>query len=247
MKKRAILVIRSDDEFSSRLRDAGFEVVNLELLRTRPVDDLTVLRSKLAMLSEYDGVFFTSSVAAEIFVRERNRQNGFHGIVYALGSRAKSILEEAGLSVKTSEAANTAEELLSVFESSEFAGKKFLFVRGERSMRTIPEKLNGKATVDEVAVYSTDAVEVDDKVQVNLKDRLSKGEVNWVCFFSPSSVERFKEIFGDAANSVRAAAIGTTTANAAKQLGITVDYISPRSNAEAFAQGLMDQVVRQPS
>ena len=81
----AILVCRNDDRFSSLLREAGFEVVNLELIETRPLEDLRPLREKLARLSEYDGIFFTSPVAAEIFVNERNGSNGFHGDVYALG------------------------------------------------------------------------------------------------------------------------------------------------------------------
>jgi uroporphyrinogen-III synthase len=242
MKRPAILVIRSDDKFSSHLRGAGFEVVNLELIRTRPIDDLSALRSKLATLAEYDGVFFTSPIAAEIFVHERNRQNGFHGSVYALGRRAKIILEAAGFNVKTSEAANTAEELLNAFEPLEFAGKRFLFVRGERSMRTVPEKLGGKATVDEVVVYSTEKSEVDERAFAGVKDLLSKNEIAWVCFFSPFGVERFREIFGDEANSLRAAAIGTTTANAAKRLGVMVEYLSPESSSEAFAQGLIDHI-----
>ena len=86
-----ILVIRNDDEFGSRLVKAGFEIIHLPLVETRPVEDLDVLRSKLAVLSDYDGLFFTSPVAAEIFVRERNRRNGFRGSVYALGRRAKRL------------------------------------------------------------------------------------------------------------------------------------------------------------
>jgi uroporphyrinogen-III synthase len=240
MKRPAILVIRRDDEFSARLRDAGFEVVNLELVKTRPIDDLSALRSRLATLPEYDGLFFTSPIAAEIFVHERNRQNGFQGTAYALGHRAKAILEEAGFTVKTSEAANTAEELLDALEASELAGKRFLFVRGEKSMRTIPERLSGKAIVDEVIVYTTDAADIEEDVLANVKARLSNSKIDWVCFFSPSGVERFKEVFSDMSSSVRAAAIGTTTANAAKQSGFDLQYISPKSNAEAFAEGLID-------
>jgi uroporphyrinogen-III synthase len=241
-KGPVILVIRSDDEFSSLLRDAGFEVVNLELIRTRPVDDLSDLRTKLATLSEYDGLFFTSPVAAEIFVSERDRKNGFHGGVYALGRRAGNVLEAAGLNVKTGDAANTAEELLDAWDGPEFTGRKFLFVRGEKSIRTIPERLSGRATVDEVAVYTTESVDVNEPVLTNLKDRLANGEVNWVCFFSPSGVERFSEIFGEVANSTFAATIGTTTADAARQSGFNVRYISPKSSAEDFARGLTEHI-----
>src|SRR5947208_16913316 len=95
-----ILVIRNDDLFSSTLRQAGFDVINLELIETKPLEDLSELREKIVGLGEYDGVFFTSPVAAEIFVKERNGSNGFHGSVYALGQRAQDVLTAAGLKIR---------------------------------------------------------------------------------------------------------------------------------------------------
>jgi uroporphyrinogen-III synthase len=238
----AILVIRNDDRFSLLLREARFEVVNLELIGTKPLADMSELREKLAKLSEYDGIFFTSPVAAEIFVNERNGSNGFHGDVYALGQRAGKVLADAKLNVKSSEAANTAEELLASFTDQEFDGKRFLFVRGEKSIRTIAERLGGKAAVDEVVVYKTEAADVEPATIRDLELRLSNGEIGRVCFFSPSAVERFKELFGDRKEPVKIAAIGTTTADAAKQAGFDVDFISPRSNAENFAGGLIEHI-----
>jgi uroporphyrinogen-III synthase len=238
----AILVIRNDDRFSSLLREAGFEVVNLELIETKSADDLAPFREELARLSEYDGIFFTSPVAAEIFVNERNGSNGFHGDVYALGQRARKVLSDAKLDVKTSEAANTAEELLASFDEQEFAGKRFLFVRGEKSIRTIPERLSDKAGVDEVVVYKTGATNVEPATVRDLDQRLSNGEIDRVCFFSPSAVERFTELFGKRKETVKVAAIGTTTADSARRAGFDVEFISPRSNAEDFAGGLIEHI-----
>ena len=238
----AILVVRNDDRFSSLLREAGFEVINLELIETRPLEDLKPLQEKLARLSEYDGIFFTSPVAAEIFVKERNRSNGFRGDVYVLGQRACKVLNDARLNVKTSDAANTAEELLASFDEREFAGKRFLFVRGEKSMRTVPERLVGATAVDEVVVYKTEAANLEPSTTRDLNARLVRGEINYVCFFSPSATERFKELFGDAIDVIKVAAIGTTTADAAKRAGFGVDFISSRSNAEDFAGALIEHI-----
>jgi uroporphyrinogen-III synthase len=242
MRRPGILVIRSDDKFSALVREAGFEVTNLELIKTVPLDDLSELRDKLANLSAYDGLFFTSPVAAEIFVRERNRSNGFRGEAYMLGHRAKNILKHSGIKVRFSESANTAEDLLSSFDVSEFAGKKFLFVRGEKGLRTVPEFLSGWAVVDEVVVYKTEACDVERDIIDSLKTRLSANETGWVCFMSPSGVERFSELFGDVAKLIRAAVIGTTTADAAKQFGFNIDFISARSNTEYFARGLIKHI-----
>jgi len=234
-----ILVIRNDDGFSSTVRGAGFDVVNLELIKTSPLDDLSDLRNKIAKLPEYDGLFFTSPAAAEIFVKERNGSNGFHGSVYALGSRARRVLESAALTVKSAPDANTAEEMLSAFEDKEFEGRQYLFVRGEKSLRTIPESLKDRATVDEVAVYKTEAPEIPDQRVTAMTSQIVNGEIAWVCFFSPSGVERFVELFGGAARLINAAAIGNTTAEAITQAGLKIEFVSSRSNAEDFARGLI--------
>ena len=241
-KTPVILVLRRYDEFGLLLKEAGYEVISLAVLKTKPTEDLSGLRSRLGKLSDYDGLFFTSPAAAEVFVNEQNEKNGFSGNVYALGQRARSILEVAGYRVRKSDTANTAEELLDAFDSSEFTGKRFLFVRGERSIRTIPEKLNGKAAVDEVIVYTTEAPDIDKETQTFIKKRLSNDGIDFVCFFSPSGVERFKKVFGNAARKTSAAAIGNTTAEAARRAGFEVKYISPKSSAEDFATGLIEHI-----
>ena len=58
MERRLVLVVRGDDIFSSLLRDAGCEVVNLELIRTVPVEDLSRLNALLERIDDFDGLFF---------------------------------------------------------------------------------------------------------------------------------------------------------------------------------------------
>jgi len=240
---KKILVIRGDGKFSELLRGAGFDVTDLELIGTRQVDDLTELRSKFQQLSDYDGLFFTSPVAAEIFVRERNRTNGFHGKVYVLGDRAKTVLEHAGLNVVHKPPANTAQELLASLKVSEFENKKFLFVSGNKSTRAIPEYLARYAAVDEVVVYETFNLPVAYGTIAEVAERLRKHEVDWICFFSPSGVERFVDLFS--AIEVLTATIGTTTATKARELGLKVDLVSPRSDAEVFAKSLIGHIKEQ--
>jgi uroporphyrinogen-III synthase len=235
----AILVTRAQGKFSDILRDAGLEVVDLELIRTEPLENLSDLKARLRSLSDYDGLFFTSSAAADVFVNERGKSNGFYGKVYALGRRTQEILSGTGLNVRPA-TANTADELLREFGDIEFAGKKLLFVRGERSLRTIPESLDEIAVVDEVSVYRTVSVEMESDKIATVKAKLVKDEIDLVCFFSPSGVERFVELFGRSAASARAAAIGTTTADAARAAGLILDFISPRSSAEEFARCMIE-------
>jgi len=239
MRQPAILVVRPDGRFSEVLRKDGCEVINLELIKTETVSDQDELVNTIQRIDEYDGVFLTSPVAAEIALRLLTSEaRKFSGKVYVLGERAKSVMDSSGLQVISSAAANTAQDLIESFEQSEFAGRSLLFIRGDRSVRTIPEMLAGIARVDELVVYKTVEVLRNDTVIEDVRDRLKRNDVGWTCLFSPSGVDSFISNFGsDDLARVRAAAIGETTARRATEAGLNVGFISERSNAEDFAVG----------
>src|SRR6185369_3866711 len=242
MKRLLVLVVRGDDIFSSLLRDAGCEVVNLELIRTVPVEDLSRLNALLERIDDFDGLFFTSSAAADVFV-ERSVSTGqfFGGKVYTVGEAAKTILENAGFAVVSAANANTAEDLIASFDSTEFVGKRLLFVRGNKSMRTIPDRLSAKAKVDEVVVYETKEIERDRSIIREITERSMKGEIDRICFFSPSGVNAFQKLFPSAFSwTNRIAAIGETTARAARESNFTVDFVSRQPAAEFFATSLIE-------
>jgi uroporphyrinogen-III synthase len=241
-----VLVIRKEDQFSQILREAGLDVINLELIKTQPVADLAALREKLDRLSNYDGLFFTSQASAEVFAGQYGERNDYKGSVYVLGDRARKILESAGLNVVFRDSANTIGELLSSFENSEFDGKTFLFLRGDKSMRTVPDFLNGRASVDEVIVYETKPIQPAESTVAGIAAQIRNHDIAWVCFFSPSGIEQFQKLFG-VDSSIKAAAIGTTTAQKAESYGFSVQFISNRSTAEDFANGLIERITNKNS
>ena len=239
--KMKVLVIREDGRFSETLRERGFEAVNLPLIRTEPANDLTGLEEKLDRVNEYDGLIFTSSAAAEVFLGRLGTERSFGGKVYVLGNRTAACFDGTGLRVVTAEEANTAEELIEALGKDEFLGKKLLFVRGEKSLRTIPEMLADAAEVDEAVVYKTVNLRPDPETKNIIENEIESEEISWACFFSPSGVGAFNEIFGPVP-SLRIAVIGTTTAAAAKKAGMTPEYISPGSSAAKYAAGLAEYI-----
>ncbi len=244
MKPPVVLVVRPDDHFSALLRSSGCEVLNLEMITTIPLADLSALDEVSARIDDYDGLFFTSPVSAKVFV-ERSKAAGkpFFGKVYVLGRRAKRILDDAGFNVVFVEDANTAEELIGSFDEAEFAGAKVLFLRGDKSMGTISKLLAGKAAVDEVIVYETKHASPDDRIVSSVRKRLSDGEIEWICFFSPSAVDGFRHLFTpEIMESVKTAAIGETTGLMARDRNMRVEFISKEATAEGFAAGLIGQM-----
>jgi uroporphyrinogen-III synthase len=233
MGETSILVIRADDAFSSSLRAAGFNVTNLPLIGTKPLEDQSGLTKILRRLSEYDGIFFTSPAAAEVFVNAAG-SSAAQPRIFAMGGRSRELLERAGYAVDAGKRGNTAAEFVASFEESEISGKRLLFVRGNRSLLTVPNLLKDRAQVEEVVVYETIENIPNEDVQVEIRTRLEAGEFEWACFFSPSGVETFCKLFGKKYIR-RVAVIGTTTAAAVEQQGLTANFISPRSSALDFS------------
>ena len=103
MERPLVLVIRLDGHFTDLLRKNGSEVLNLELIRTEPVDDLGELVETIQRIDQYDGIFFTSPVAAEIFLRQfKIEGRTYPGKVYVFGERAIAVLAGSGLNLVAS-------------------------------------------------------------------------------------------------------------------------------------------------
>lgn len=241
--KAAVLSIRQPGRFSRILEDNGFEVVNLPLIKTAPVEDLSELGAVIENAENYDGLFFTSPKAAEIFLQGFAGKKILAGKVYVLGGRTRMLFDKTDFEIVFREDANTAEEFINSFDESEFNNKKFLFLRGDKSLRTIPELLKDKAAVDEIIVYRTIGKLIDKKSAEAIRQKLFRREIDWICFFSPSGVENFVKEFGaDLPEKIKIAAIGTTTAEKIREENLTTNYISPKANAEVFAFGLLEYI-----
>ncbi|MEJ7846639.1 MAG: hydroxymethylbilane synthase [Pyrinomonadaceae bacterium] len=243
IKMPLILVIRPADDFSSILGQKGIDVLNFPLIHTQPVEDLTEFDEKLRNLDHYDGIFLTSPVAAEIFLERIDEQEKFGGKVYVLGERIKNLFDEKIFDVIFSKDANTAEELINSFETDEFTGKTFLFIRGDKSLRTIPWLLRTSAVVEEAVVYRTTDNAISGEMIRAVEAKIENGGIDWICFFSPSAIDAFVNLFSSGeAKAINTAVIGETTANRARETGMNLQHISKKANSADFANSLAEQV-----
>jgi uroporphyrinogen-III synthase len=244
LRKPLILVVREFDEFSSLLTENNFEIINFAAIQTLPIEDFSDLDEKIDYLNRYDGLFFTSPKAAEVFLENfENKETDFRGKVYVLGNRTKVLFKNTLFEIVFCADANTAEEFINSFGEDEFANKKFLFLKGDKSLRAIPELLKDKSTVDEIVVYRTTENTVDISLKNEISDRFSKDEIDWICFFSPSGVENFVKTFGESSpGKIKIGAIGATTAKKVAENNLKVEFVSPKASAEDFAFGLIDYI-----
>ena len=237
MKK--VLAVREYDNFSRILAANNFEIINLPLIKTQAIEDLSKFETTLESIENYDGVFLTSKQAAEIF--RAQLKTDYRKTVYVLGRRSYEILKDAKLNLIFDESANTAREMLEKIAPEDLRDKRFLFVRGENSLRIVPEFLAQTAIIDEAIVYETREIAVETDELKNLREKFEKGEIAAACFFSPSGAESFIEQFGaEILHQTIIAAIGKTTAEFFERRNLKVDFISSKAAAKDFAVGLID-------
>ncbi|MDQ3633743.1 MAG: uroporphyrinogen-III synthase [Acidobacteriota bacterium] len=232
MNKKAVLVIREFGDFSETLIANGFEVINFPTIATSKIEDLSGLEKNIANIEKYDGIFFSSPKAAAVFLEKFDKK--YRGKIYILGNRLKTLFENKGFEIVYRESVNTAEEFINSFDKSEFVAKQFLFLKGDKSLRVIPEMLKEIAEIEETVIYKTIDFEIEKEFINKINQKFSRHEINFICFFSPSGVESFLNVFGGfEQNKIKIAAVGKTTAERIKESGLEANFIA--QNAKDFA------------
>lgn len=239
-----VLSLRKEDVFSGRLRSKGIEVICCPMIETVALDDQSGLIGEISRAEGFDGVFLTSSAAARIFVGvTAGESSGKIGRIYSLGESTRRVLAEAGLDPVNYGPANTAEEMLEAIGFDELRGKRFLYICGDRSLRVIPERLEGIAEVTECVAYRTVNLKVADGLREEVERTLRSNSIRLACFFSPSSVASFAAQF--TARNIDTAAIGPTTGEALKEQRFGIKLISPSANAKTFADAVAEYIKKE--
>ncbi len=241
---REILVVRKFDNFSRILSESGLKVMNCPTIAVAPLEDLSQFEVKLDAIENYDGVFLTSANATEIFRTKLCARNvNFHGKIYVLGKRSFDLLNGENLDLVFDKTANTAKEMLGNITLDELKNKRFLFIRGEKSLRVVPEFLENVASVDEAIVYRSSRVAIaSDKIK-EIQAKSANGEIACACFFSPSGAESFLQQFGaEVLHQIKITVIGNTTANFFERRDLKVDFEARRATAEDFAVELIEHL-----
>jgi uroporphyrinogen-III synthase len=241
----SVLVVREFDDFSRILTKNGFAVINCPTIETSESENSRALGAKISA-NRYDGIFLTSRKAAEIALEKIFCKNlEYRGRVYVLGRSSYERLKDKNLDLFFVEAANTAREMLEAISPADLTGKRFLFIRGAKSLGTVREFLDQKATLDEAIVYETRSVKVAAALKKEIEAKAANGEIRAACFFSPSGAESFLEQCGaQSLRQTKIAAIGKTTADFLAERGLKADFTPTRATAEDFAAELTGYLER---
>jgi len=245
IRGKKILITRAegnDNSFENAVNSFGASACFIPVIEIKPINDSSLLDEKLSLINDYDGIFFTSSNAVKYFF-ERLSSSGkkFSGKIFTVGSKTKASVESFGYKVYFAPQVFSSEELADSIDKNEIKGGKYLFPCGNLSSNVLKEKLGLIASIDEVIIYQTVLPETAGEMVREIKNKLEKGEIDCISFFSPSSVENFLKIFpGFKQNNIRIAVIGGTTLKSVKDSGLKADIIPEKSTAESLANAIAD-------
>ncbi len=249
LEGRTILVTRAESqakEFGEKLELAGATIVYFPTIEITPPDSWVECDTAIRHLHTYDLIAFTSVNAVENFFARALSVDGWslstirQKRVFAVGEKTRSALESHGCKTEDLPEKATAQELGHFLQQIELKGKSALLPRGNLGTQVLPKLLQQSgAIVHEVIVYQTRKPEI--KSVESIQQMLTKGAIDVVTFFSPSSVRNFTDLLPAAnLNGVAIAVIGEVTSAAAQQAGLRVEVIPPNPTSESMVSSLTD-------
>ncbi len=183
-----------------------------------------------------NGVRYLFSAAEELKQTRRLKEGLAETFVIAVGPRTAEALEkDYGIHVSLVPTKFSSEGLIECFEKGEVSGKKIRIPRTSNATPTLTEKLKEMgADVEEIYVYES-GLPVDEKLKEQFYQDLTAGKIDAVVFGSGLSAKNIFKMLSEKATTetlrsminskVTTVAIGPTTAEALREMGVKVDVM----------------------
>ncbi|MFA5367251.1 MAG: uroporphyrinogen-III C-methyltransferase [Dehalococcoidia bacterium] len=232
---KRVLVTRSRaqaSKLSKLLSELGAEAIELPVIESRELEDMTRLDLAVSKLRKFQWVLFTSVNGVDAFwkrVRAAGRDARWFGKVKigAIGPATADRLRDLGLYPDFVSEEFTSDSMLRGLADMDIAGCRVLLPRSDIAPKDLIDGLKRLgARPIEVAAYRTAKPDRADSKGIR---SLIEGEIDIVTFTSSSTVTNLlAALDGDieAINRALVACIGPSTASAAEKAGICVDIIA---------------------
>ena len=246
---KRIVVTRPRDqarELVERIEEAGAEAIEAPTVTSMAPDDDTMLMEAADNASRFDWIVFTTATAVESFLRVLLSGQGdirsLKGVqLCAIGPSTADRLAAFGIRADLAPAEFGVEAIADALGGSDKA--RVLIIRPDQARDVLAKELRkrGADVTDVIAYRAVPAAEIGQDIYRMLLD----GKVDAVTFTSASTVRQFVELTGseqaiDLLGTTVVAAIGPVTAEAARQLGITVQVIPDRYDVDGLVDGLIE-------
>ncbi len=235
-------------ETSQFYRELGAQVLPFPLEQTRPVAGLPqVLDAMSDDLRLATHIVFTTETSVEIFLKAlREAELDLRLIpeqcsVIAVGQMTRSQLRDHGIRAQVVREPFTNDNLMESFEAR-MNGDRVLILGSTDARPELSKELHIRgANVTHVPLYEKQPSKLN---LLELRQALTKGEVDCVAFFSASSVEVARAAWGDTTfkrllTDVGIASISAATSVALADCGLTAQVEAQRPTLESLSRMLM--------
>ena len=187
------------------------------------------------ILMSTNGVKHLFSAAESLTETAQLRDGLAKAFVIGVGPRTAQALAEYQVHVDLVPQKYSSEGLVECLQSKVICGKKIRIPRTSSAAPTLAEKLREMgADVQEIYVYES-ALPVDEKLKAKFYQDLTSGKIDAIVFGSGLSAKNIFKMLSEKAqmetirsivnSKVTTVAIGPTTANALKEMGVKVNVV----------------------
>ncbi len=228
------------ESFVQELKQYGLDSVVFPTIEIRPASGW-----QIPDISVYTGAFFTSPNSVRFFLErlEAEAPRGLEQLktikIFAVGKTTAKDIAEYGIETEPLPKVADAVNLMQEIGAEIITGNSFLFLRGNLSLGVIPKAIVEQGgQCDSIIVYENHPPDI--KATEQVKAMLAKGEIACLSFTSPSTAQNYFKAVGSTSvpSGVLVAAIGKTTANALKELGVTADIVPEYYDGPHFAKAI---------
>jgi len=248
---KKILITRArdqSDEFATRLRNLGAEVIEYPTIEILPPHNWKGLDRAIDGLKSYDWIIFTSANGVNFFLQRlidkgKNNRPLSSLKICAIGPTTAKKLKEKDIRVAYTPKEFVAEGILKGFEKMMIQGNRILLARAKKARDILPKGLRKMgAEVDVVEAYRTVKPRGGTK---RLKQLLTDGKIDVITFTSSSTVNHFAELLKEDGlkkllRGIAIACIGPITAQTAKRWGMRVQIQPKQYTIPGLTQAIAD-------
>lgn len=247
---KRILVTRSPQQagaFVTEIERFGGTAVCFPTFVIQEPESWEEMDDAISRLNDFDWIVFSSPNSVRFFMNRLKTLNlDLPSIQIAVvGSKSDSILKEFGFEPHILPKNFNATSLLKKLQNESMQGKRVLLPVSTIARNELCEGLqNLGAHVERVIVYQNNL-----NTPTNLNEVLEwikNGSMDLLTFFSPSSIHNFLHLIDDETlqaikqQKIPIAAIGPTSANAIRHMGLAVDIEPSNSTSDFLIQSIID-------
>lgn len=247
---RCFLVTRAQHQaadFVALLEARGAEAICIPTIKIVPPPSLRPLDLAMVDLDEFDIVILTSVNSVEVFFERLLENNQYFGVltgiqVVAVGPKTAAALMGNHIRADLVPEDHRAEGIVATLLEQGVAGKKILYPRAELARPYLVEQLTAAgAEVTAPVAYRT--IVPEENIAL-LKEQLSQGHFDAICFSSSSTFNNLLTMLGEEASELlgktRLFSIGPQTSETIRDQGFKVDLEPEQWTLDALVKAMVE-------